>query len=131
MFYYYYSGTAALIPSTSSPLLPGAVVGKFAVVQVFVPVTPKWSETGEAVGSKQWLLQRSVAGWRAYCERHGYTYRLVQERLGEDQMPIHFVRFLAVAELLKTHEWVFYADVDAFVRLPARPLVHLTHARGS
>lgn len=110
----------------------------FAILQVFVPTTKKWEDTEETsatitsnttVGTgPSWLMRQSTNGWRSYAARHGYTYRLVQERMGDADMPIHFVRFLAMLELLKTHRWVFYVDADVIVHRPQDPLTLLTSA---
>lgn len=105
----------------------------FAVLQVFVPLTQKWRK-GERhaapeapeVGSKAWLVHQSTSGWRAYSARHGYTYSLVQQRMGDPDMPIHFVRFLAILELLLTHRWVYYVDIDVILQTPDVPLSQLT-----
>lgn len=93
---------------------------RFAVVQVFVPVTDKWkaaSADDPAVGSKTWLARQSQRSWREYCRRHGYRYVLFEDRQANvSDMPVHFDRFVAVRRLLQRHEWVLYADSDVVVQ---------------
>jgi len=116
---------------------PAENLREFAVLQVFLPLTDKWKDPEDAnnhaaaaedelppaVGSKAWLVQQSTAGWRDYAARHGYTYHLVGERLGDAGMPIHFTRFVAMLELLKTHRCACRRYTD-LVLLHCRVLLH-------
>lgn len=96
--------------------------GRNIAVVTFNVVPP-----GDAMLKYERLGALALENRRLYCRRHGYTF--IHEVPVAPDRPACWAKIPALLTALEDHEWVLWADSDALILEPWRPLEAFCEAR--